>query len=97
LTTYKNPDYLFFDEATNSLDSINEQKIVTALEDIFKNKTVIIISHRFSTVRHADRIIVLDKGKVIEQGSHEELLSLSGRYASSFRLQAEGYILQKSI
>ncbi len=94
---YRDSPLVIFDEPTASIDAVAEAKIFGRIYRFFKNKTVIIISHRFSTVRHADRIIVLDKGKVIEQGSHEELLSLSGRYASSFRLQAEGYILQKSI
>jgi ATP-binding cassette subfamily B protein len=72
---YKDPDYLFFDEATNSLDVINEQKIVTALEAIFKNKTVIVVAHRLSTIRKADQIIVLKNGFIAEIGNHDSLMT----------------------
>jgi ATP-binding cassette, subfamily B, bacterial len=75
---YKDPDYLFFDEATNSLDVINEQKIVTALEEIFKNKTVIVVAHRLSTIRKADQIIVLKNGFITEIGNHETLMTRQG-------------------
>jgi ATP-binding cassette subfamily B protein len=71
---YKDPDYLFFDEATNSLDVINEQKIVTALEEIFENKTVIVVAHRLSTIRKADQIIVLKNGYITEIGNHDTLM-----------------------
>ena len=71
---YKDPDYLFFDEATNSLDVINEQKIVTALEEIFENKTVIVVAHRLSTIRKADQIIVLKNGFIAEIGNHDSLM-----------------------
>lgn len=77
---YKNPDYLFFDEATNSLDTINEQKIVTALDDIFKDKTVIVVAHRLSTIRKADQIIVLKDGMVAEIGNHQTLMVKKGHY-----------------
>lgn len=72
---YKDPDYLFFDEATNSLDVINEQKIVMALEAIFKNKTVIVVAHRLSTIRKADQIIVLKNGLITEIGNHDMLMT----------------------
>ncbi|KLT68261.1 peptidase domain-containing ABC transporter [Flavobacterium sp. ABG] len=75
---YKDPDYLFFDEATNSLDVINEQKIVTALEEIFKNKTVIVVAHRLSTIRKADQIIVLKNGFISEIGNHDMLMTKEG-------------------
>ncbi|HNW74909.1 MAG TPA: peptidase domain-containing ABC transporter [Bacteroidales bacterium] len=71
---YRNPSYLFFDEATNSLDSLNEQIIVENLNSVFRGKTVVVVAHRLSTVRHADQIIVLDQGSVVEQGTHEELI-----------------------
>ena len=71
---YKDPDYLFFDEATNSLDVINEQKIVTALEEIFKNETVIVVAHRLSTIRKADQIVVLKNGFITEIGNHDSLM-----------------------
>lgn len=77
---YKNPDYLFFDEATNSLDTINEQKIVTALDDVFKDKTVIVVAHRLSTIRKADQIIVMQDGMVVEVGAHDSLMKSKGRY-----------------
>ncbi|MCZ4243533.1 peptidase domain-containing ABC transporter [Pedobacter punctiformis] len=77
---YKNPDYLFFDEATNSLDTINEQKIVAALDDVFKDKTVIVVAHRLSTIRKADQIIVMQGGTVVEIGNHNTLMERKGRY-----------------
>ena len=70
---------------------MSEYNIFKRIYDFFKGQTVIIISHRFSTVRNADRIIVLDDGKIVEEGSHEELMRLEGKYAEAFRLQAEGY------
>jgi ATP-binding cassette subfamily B protein len=77
---YKNPDFLFFDEATNSLDTINEQKIISALESVFKDKTVIVVAHRLSTIRKADQIIVMSGGMVVEVGNHESLMINKGRY-----------------
>ncbi|MFC3561171.1 peptidase domain-containing ABC transporter [Pedobacter jamesrossensis] len=77
---YKNPDYLFFDEATNSLDTINEQKIVAALDDVFRDKTVIVVAHRLSTIRKADQIIVMQDGRVIEIGNHNSLMERQGHY-----------------
>ncbi len=85
---YKNPDYLFFDEATNALDSINEQKIVSALENIFKNKTVIVVAHRLSTIRKADQIIVLRNGTIVELGDHDTLLkNENGHYHQLVKTQ----------
>ena len=72
---YKDPDYLFLDEATNALDTINEQKIVKALNNVFKNRTVIVVAHRFSTIRRADQIIVLKAGIIIETGNHQSLMT----------------------
>ena len=72
---YKNPDILIFDEATNSLDTIIENRIVSNLKEFYKQKTVIIIAHRLSTVRDADKIVVLDDGKIVETGSYEQLLA----------------------
>lgn len=77
---YKNPDYLFFDEATNSLDTINEQKITAALDDVFKGKTVIVVAHRLSTIRKADQIVVMQGGMVVEIGNHDLLMEKKGRY-----------------
>src|SRR5690606_2239854 len=77
---YKDPDFLFLDEATNSLDANNEKQITENLEKFLLGKTAVVIAHRLSTIRNADRIIVLDKGKVVEQGSHEELVGRNGMY-----------------
>ncbi len=82
---------MILDEPTASIDAISEYKIFNELYQKVSGKTIIIVSHRFSTVRNAERILVLSKGKVIEQGSHEELIKHNGLYARSFALQAEGY------
>ena len=86
---YKNPDYFFFDEATNALDAYNEKVIMHNLEHVFRNKTVIIVAHRLSTVRHADNIIVLEKGELVEQGTHEQLTALRGQYFNLVKNQLE--------
>ncbi|PZO24048.1 MAG: ABC transporter ATP-binding protein, partial [Flavobacteriaceae bacterium] len=77
---YKNPEMLFFDEATSALDANNEKEIMEKLDVFFKNKTVVVIAHRLSTVMNADQIVVLDNGKIIEQGNHEALVKLKGSY-----------------
>ncbi len=86
---YKNPEYLFFDEATNSLDANNEKEIVENLNEFFQNKTVIVVAHRLSTVRNADKIVVLDNGKIAEEGTHEELTFLKGKYYELVKNQLE--------
>ena len=86
---YKNPTYLFFDEATNSLDANNEKIILENLQDFFKNKTVIVVAHRLSTVKNADNIIVLHKGVIIEQGTHIELTNKRGEYYELVKNQLE--------
>ena len=86
---YKNPEFIFFDEATNSLDANNESIIMDNLQAFYKGKTVLVVAHRLSTVRHADKIIVLDHGKVVEEGTHEELTARRGAYYTLVKNQLE--------
>ena len=86
---YKNPDYLFFDEATSALDANNEKIIIERLNHFFKNKTVVVIAHRLSTVKNADQIVVLNKGAIIEQGDHESLVKQREAYYSLVKNQLE--------
>lgn len=86
---YRNPEYIFFDEATNSLDAINERQIIENLNSFFKGKTVIIVAHRLSTVRNASQILVLDKGAVIETGSHDTLIASRGVYYNLVKNQLD--------
>jgi ATP-binding cassette subfamily B protein len=86
---YKDPEYIFFDEATNALDANNERVIMDNLLEFFKGRTVVVVAHRLSTVSNSDNIIVLDKGRIIEQGTHFELISLNGKYYSLVRNQLE--------
>jgi len=88
---YRDSDIVIFDEPTASIDPVSEYKIFNRIYKHIKNKTVIIISHRFSTVRQADRIIVLSKGRIVEDGSHEELMKNDSLYAKTYRLQAKAY------
>jgi ABC-type multidrug transport system fused ATPase/permease subunit len=89
---YRNAPVAIFDEPTSAIDAESEYRIFNRIYDFFKDKTVVIISHRFSTVRNADRIIVLDEGKIVEEGRHEELVKKKGKYFSAFTKQAEGYV-----
>jgi ATP-binding cassette, subfamily B, bacterial len=86
---YKNPSYIFFDEATNALDAINEKVIMENLEGFFKGRTVVVVAHRLSTVKNADHIVVLDKGIIIEQGTHAELTKSKGEYYKLVKNQLE--------
>jgi ATP-binding cassette subfamily B protein len=86
---YKNPHYLFFDEATNALDANNEKAITENLQRFFKGRTVVVVAHRLSTVKHADNIIVLQKGSIIEQGTHASLSALKGSYYELVKNQLE--------
>jgi subfamily B ATP-binding cassette protein HlyB/CyaB len=83
-----NPRILIFDEATSALDYESESIIQTNMREIVKGRTVIIIAHRLSTVRLADRIITIENGHIVEDGPHDELISAKGRYASLHRLQS---------
>ncbi len=86
---YKNPDFLFFDEATSALDAENESEIMKNLENFYQNKTVVIVAHRLSTVKNADQILVLDNGKIIEQGNHQSLTKKKGAYYRLVKNQLE--------
>ncbi|MGN6298202.1 MAG: ABC transporter ATP-binding protein [Ginsengibacter sp.] len=87
----KDAELLILDEPTSALDARAEYSVFQRFAELTKGKTAVLISHRFSTVRMADRIIVLDKGQIIEMGSHEELIKKNGHYAELFMLQAKGY------
>jgi ATP-binding cassette subfamily B protein len=88
-TIYKNPEFLFLDEATNALDANNERIILDNLSRFYTGKTVIIVAHRLSTVQNADNIIVLDKGKIVEEGTHRELTAKKGAYYTLVKNQLE--------
>ena len=88
---YRNSPVVIFDEPTASIDAVSEAEIFGQIYEFFKDKTVIIISHRFSTVRNADKIYVLDDGKIAESGNHAQLMKLKGKYHKAFTIQAEGY------
>jgi ATP-binding cassette subfamily B protein len=86
---YKNPDYLFLDEATNSLDANNERKIINQLDNFYAGKTVVVVAHRLSTVAHADQIVVLERGRVVELGNHQDLVDARGAYYTLVKNQLE--------
>ena len=86
---YRNPDYLFFDEATNALDTDNEKVIQQNLNKFFKDKTVVVVAHRLSTVRNADQIVVLREGNITERGTHDELVATRGDYYQLVKNQLE--------
>ena len=90
-TFYRDPRVLILDEPTSSVDAEGEAHIFERIESAGRERTVILISHRFSTVRHADRIAVLENGVLTELGAHEKLLAHDGTYARLFKLQAKGY------
>ena len=86
---YKNPEYLFFDEATNALDANNEREIMEHLREFYRGRTVVIVAHRLSTVRDADKIVVLDQGRIAEEGTHRELTERKGLYYRLVKNQLE--------
>ena len=86
---YKNPEFIFLDEATNALDANNEKEIMKHLHKFYRGKTVVVVAHRLSTVKDADKIVVLDQGKVAEEGTHETLTALKGKYYELVRNQLE--------
>lgn len=88
-SVYKNPKHLFFDEATSALDANNEKVIMEKLDTFFKDKTVMVIAHRLSTVKNAHQIVVLDKGKIVEVGNHESLIKKKGNYYHLVKNQLE--------
>lgn len=86
---YKNPDFIFLDEATNSLDAKNERAIVENLDEFYKGRTVVVVAHRLSTVKNADQIIVVDGGKIVEVGNHTSLIKKKGVYYNLVKNQLE--------
>jgi len=86
---YRNPQFIFLDEATNALDANNERTIIENLNEFYKGKTVVVVAHRLSTVKNADQIVVLDKGEIVEIGTHEELTTKRGAYYQLVKNQLE--------
>ena len=91
----KDAPILILDEATSSLDSVTEKKIQLGLDNVMKGRTVVVVAHRLSTISHMDRILVFDQGKIIEDGSHEQLLQRDGHYAHLWNMQAGGFLPEK--
>lgn len=88
-TILRDPRVLVVDEATSALDNNTERAVQAALDQVSRGRTTLTIAHRLTTVRHADVIVVLDGGRIVEQGSHQELMALGGRYAGLLKAQAD--------
>jgi subfamily B ATP-binding cassette protein MsbA len=91
------PQLLLFDEATSSLDSLSERRVQDAIDNLVNTRTTIVVAHRLSTITRADHIYVLDKGRIVENGNHQELVKADGLYASLFRLQAQQFGVQPAV
>ena len=91
----KDAPILILDEATSSLDSVTEKKIQLGLDNLMKGRTVVVVAHRLSTISHMDRILVFDQGKIIEDGSHQQLLLNNGHYAHLWKMQAGGFLPER--
>jgi ATP-binding cassette subfamily B protein len=89
---YRNAAITILDEPTASIDAVTEEKIFTSLEKNMEGKTVILITHRFSTVKNADKILMMEHGRIIEQGSHRQLMNTGGQYADLYTMQANRYL-----
>jgi ABC-type multidrug transport system fused ATPase/permease subunit len=83
----KNPKIILLDEPTSALDSVSEELVSQAMHELFKNRTVVIIAHRLQTVKHSDRILYIDNGMIVEEGTHDELMALGGKYAKMVEVQ----------
>ena len=92
-TILKNPSILVFDEATSALDSVSEAAVMSAIEEVSEDKSSIVIAHRLSTIVNADRILVMEHGKVVEQGNHQSLLKENGLYAQLWTMQQSEWAL----
>ena len=88
----KNPPLLLLDEATSALDSISEAQVQEALQSLFQNRTSLVIAHRLSTITRADNILVVDEGRIVESGTHRELIGKAGIYSRLFEAQVSGFI-----
>ena len=89
---FRNASFIVLDEPTASLDAEAEAALFETIQGLRAGRTVVLISHRFSTVRSADRILVLHEGRLVEQGSHDELMALNGRYTRMYQLQSRAYV-----